>query len=174
MNIKSILLLFCIGGAGFICAQQVGLQLGNQAPEINLQDLKGNSITLQQYRGKIVLIDFWASWCAPCRKANKKLVHLYREYHSKLFGAANGFEIYSVSLDHKKESWTFAISDDDMYWPAHVSDLKGWDNEAAQRYHIDAIPYNILINEKGIIIAKNLSEMELMLKLKDLSEQSTN
>lgn len=155
-------------------AQHVGLQLGNIAPEINLPNPEGTSISLQHLRGNIVLIDFWASWCAPCRAANKKLVPLYRQYHLKTFGKAKSFEVYSVSLDHKKESWKFAISDDAMYWPSHVSDLKGWDNTAAQRYQIDAIPYNILLDENGIIIGKNLSEMELMLKLKDLSEQPDN
>ena len=155
-------------------AQITGLQLGNKAPEIAMQNPEGVLLNLKEWQGKLVLIDFWASWCAPCRKSNKKLAALYRQYMNKPIGKAQGFEIFSISLDHQINAWKYAISNDELIWKGHVSDLKGWENEAAKRYQIEAIPFNILIDEKGIIIGKNLSEMELMLLLKERQEQSAN
>jgi thiol-disulfide isomerase/thioredoxin len=135
---------------------QVGLEIGNRAPELIGQSPLGKTYTLSELRGKMVLIDFWASWCMPCRIENPNLVKIYRTYKDSKFTGGDGFTIYSVSLDFKKELWTDAIQKDGLAWETHVSDLKGWDAGPAVAYQIMAIPSNFLIDGNGIIIAKNL------------------
>jgi thiol-disulfide isomerase/thioredoxin len=134
----------------------VGLQIGNRAPDLAFQSPDGKIIALSELKGKMVLIDFWASWCMPCRVENPNLVSVYNAYKDKKFTGGNGFTIYSVSLDKTKEAWTEAIAKDGLTWNSHVSDLKGWDAEPASIYHIESIPANFLINGNGIIIAMNL------------------
>lgn len=143
----------------------VGLNLGNQAPEINLKDPYGNEISLSSLRGKVILIDFWASWCGPCRRENPAVVEAYNNFKDRKFKNGNGFSVYSVSLDSNPEAWKKAIEKDGLAWPSHVSDLTGWNNEAAGRYQVTTIPTNFLINEKGIIIAKDLRGEELISSL---------
>ena len=133
-----------------------GLNLGNKAPEIMLPSPKGNVITLSSLKGKLVLIDFWASWCGPCRAENPTVVEAYHKYHEKTFINGNGFEILSVSLDQNEIAWAKAIEKDQLIWPYHVSDLQGWNNAAALKYGIVSIPTNVLVDANGIIIAKNL------------------
>lgn len=138
-----------------------GLNLGNKAPEIMQASPKGNVITLSSFKGKMVLVDFWASWCGPCRAENPAVVAAYNKYHNLNFKIGNGFEILSVSLDQNAIAWEKAIEKDQLVWPYHVSDLQGWSNAAALRYGVNSIPTNVLVNGEGIIIAKNLRGSDL-------------
>ena len=127
---------------------------GQEAPEINLPSPVGKEIALSSFRGKIVLVDFWASWCGPCRKDMPNIVNIYKKYKDK------GFEIYGVSLDQDKSHWVEAIAKDGITWP-QVSDLKYWDSEPAKMYGVQGIPFTVLLNKEGKIIAKGLRGAEL-------------
>jgi thiol-disulfide isomerase/thioredoxin len=148
--------------------QNVGLEVGNTAPEISLPDPSGKVIKLSDLRGNVVFLDFWASWCLPCRKENPRIRKIYEKYNKSDFKTAKGFEVYSVSLDKNKTDWTTAINKDKLEWSAHVSELNHWQSSAAKTYHINAIPMNFLIDENGIIIAKGLNSKELEEKLETL------
>jgi peroxiredoxin len=134
---------------------------GNVAPELTLNTPDGNTISLSSLKGKIVLVDFWASWCKPCRQENPEVVKLYNKYKN------SGFEILGVSLDENKDKWVEAIKQDGLPWP-HVSDLKGWQSAAAQVYGIQSIPFTLLVDKEGKIIDKNLRGILLENKLKTL------
>lgn len=138
--------------------------IGAQAPVFTANDTIGNPIRLEDYRGKYVLLDFWASWCMPCREENPVVVKAYHEYKSK------NFEILSVSLDEsgKRDAWIKAIHADSLDWKGHVSDLKGWNNGVAQLYSVRSIPQNFLIDPQGKIIAVNMRGKALVEKLKEL------
>jgi len=137
--------------------------VGAIAPEFTQNDPDGNPIKLSSYRGKYLLVDFWASWCGPCREENPNVVKAYARYHDK------GFEILGVSLDNEKgrENWLKAIEKDGLTWP-QVSDLKYWNNEVVQLYAIKSIPQNVLLDPTGKIIAKNLRAEALEKKLAEL------
>lgn len=135
--------------------------IGAQAPEIALPGLSGDTIVLSSFKGKYILLDFWASWCRPCRVENPVLVKNYKKYHDK------GFEIFQVSLDKTKSAWEKAILSDSLNW-IHVSDLKYWDSAAARLYNIQGIPANFLLDKNGKIIAKNLRGDALEAKLSEL------
>lgn len=134
----------------------VGLNVGNIAPEISMKDPNDSVITLSSLRGQMVLIDFWASWCGPCRHENPTVVKAYKKYKEEVFVNGNGFTVYSVSLDRDKNAWKAAIAKDSLNWPYHVSDLMFWNNAAAQQYQVFSIPSNFLIDGNGVIVAKNL------------------
>lgn len=150
---------------------KVGLEIGNRAPELAFSSPDGKIIALSEFRGKLVLIDFWAAWCMPCRIENPNLVYVYKNYKDKKFKKGDGFTVYSVSLDLKKDAWTEAIKSDGLIWEAHVSDLLGWKSVPAAQYQVISIPSNFLIDGDGIIIAKNLRAEALATMIKSLLEE---
>lgn len=135
--------------------------VGGEAPDFTMKQVDGTDLTLSDLRGKVVLVDFWASWCGPCRKANPEVVRIYNQYKDK------GFDVLGVSLDRTKGAWEKAIEVDKLTWH-HVSDLKGWKNAAAQLYSVRSIPQTILLDAQGNIIARNLKGAALEAKLKEL------
>ena len=135
--------------------------IGQIAPNFTITTPEGESISLYGIKGKVKLIDFWASWCGPCRGENPHVVEIYKEYHPK------GLEIFGVSLDNNKEAWVKAIADDGLVWK-HGSDLKGWQSAPAQLYSVSGIPHTVLLDENNKIIAKNLRGDELKQKIAEL------
>ena len=144
-----------------VVERMLSTNVGQFAPEISLPTPNGKEIALSSLKGKLVLIDFWASWCGPCRKEMPNVVKIYSKFKNK------GFEIYGVSLDQDKEKWMEAITKDGINWP-QVSDLKYWDNVAARIYNVQGIPYTVLIDKDGKIIAKNLRGQELEKKIAEV------
>lgn len=135
--------------------------IGSEIADFAETDTAGNRVKISSFRGKYVLIDFWASWCRPCRMENPNVVAAFNRYHQK------NFTVLGVSLDQAKEAWLNAIKIDGLTW-THISDLKGWNNEVAAQFKITSIPQNILIDPKGVIIAKNLRGDDLNKKLEQL------
>ena len=138
-----------------------GATVGYPAINFTLPDINGKNVSLSSYKGKYVLVDFWASWCGPCRGENPAVVAAYQKYKDK------GFDILGVSLDQNKDKWKQAIEKDKLTW-VHVSDLKGWQCEVAQKYGVTSIPFNVLLDKDGKIIAKALRGPALEAKLEEI------
>jgi peroxiredoxin len=138
-----------------------GDMVGKEAPDFELPDVNGKMMSLKSLRGKFVLVDFWASWCKPCRNENPNVVSAYQQFKDK------NFTILGVSLDKEKEGWVKAIADDQLTW-SHVSDLKFWDSKVVPLYGIEGIPFNVLLDPEGKVIAKDLRGSELHAKLNEV------
>jgi peroxiredoxin len=146
---------------GYMQQQKSALKLGQPAPDFTLPDQDGKMISLSSLKGKYVLVDFWASWCGPCRQENPNVVAAYKQYSNK------NFTILGVSLDKAKEPWLKAIKDDQLTW-THVSDLKYWESIVVPMYNIQGIPFNVLLDPQGNIVATNLRGSSLQAKLSEI------
>ncbi|KPE50882.1 TlpA family protein disulfide reductase [Chryseobacterium indologenes] len=149
-----LLLMIC---TGYISAQNT-IETGKKAPEITLTRPDGSSFSLSSLKNRLVLIDFWATWCAPCMDEQPELKVLYEQFSDQV--KDKKFEIVGVSLDRNKESWGKAIQRFNINW-IQVSDLKFWKSPVAKSYEVDELPFNVIINGEGTIIAKNLHGKEL-------------
>lgn len=145
--------------------KEKNVEVGKIAPDFTMNDAEGNPVKLSDIykKHKFLLIDFWASWCGPCRAENPSVVKTYKKFNKK------GFSVFGVSLDNNKEKWLEAIEKDKLTWD-HVSDLKGWQNEASQLYAVRGIPANFLVDNTGKILAKGLRGEALLKKLEELTK----
>jgi thiol-disulfide isomerase/thioredoxin len=141
--------------------KESSLAIGSLAPDFTLPTPDGKPLALSSFKGKVVLIDFWASWCGPCRKENPNVVAMYKKYHAK------GFEIFGVSLDDNKDKWMKAVEADGLVWN-HVSDLRAWENAAAKLYGVTQIPFALLLDKQGKIVGKDLRGKELDAKIAEM------
>lgn len=145
-----------------ITISSYAVEIGTIAPEIIMKDNKGRDVSLSSLKGKIVLVDFWASWCKPCREANPILTDAYLKYSHK------GFEIVSVSLDEDKVQWLNAIDEDKLPWENQISDLKGWNSKVVKDYNIEALPTSFLLDREGKIVVVDPYAEDLEIELKSI------
>ena len=156
---KKIFLFSIILAGSLLCRAQ--LKIGDAGPEVSLPDAMDSMINLSSLNGKVVLIDFWASWCAPCRAVNPYIQKLYKKYK------ANGFEVFAVSLDVKKEAWLKAVKKDKLTYTL-VIDNTGWNSKVAESFFVDQLPTNFLLDKTGKIVAINIEGKELFDKVKEM------
>lgn len=148
---------------------QVQLQIGKEVPDLEGNMPNGETMKLSDLRGQIVLIDFWASWCGPCRATMPPVVQAYNNYKDSEFEGGKGFAVFSVSLDQNMTAWKRGIENLGQVWPHHISDLRGWRSMHAAKYGVNAIPAAFLIDGEGRLIAKNIHPMQLNNTLQNLS-----
>lgn len=176
MRVNILLILFVFLTVGCISTSYSNantslatLKVGDKAPDFSITDPEGKTINLHSLKGKVIFLDFWASWCQPCRMANIEIVPLYHKYNP------HGFEIFSVSLDDKKEHWLNAIKNDKLTWPYHGSELKGFEqSRIAELYGVEGLPSTFLIDENGVIIDKNFDDYDLEVKLHNIFFEQVN
>jgi peroxiredoxin len=159
--LKTYFLISCMAVIAVSAKSQTIPNITDSRLDFSLPDIKGDSLRLSSMKGKVFLLDFWASWCGPCRYSNKNLVKLYSKYKDK------GFEILGVSLDDSKNAWKKAVNKDKITW-LQIIDSRGWDARSAAKWQVDAIPASFLIDKSGNVVAINAEKQELENKIREL------
>lgn len=156
-NNQLLLLLLLLLPLLHACYPKSSLKKGTEAPAFALPNVQGDTVSLSDFKGNIVLIDFWASWCGPCRKNNPRLMDIYDTYSNATLEGANGFTMISISLDTDKDKWKTAIDTDALYGPVHLSNLKGGKAQVAKDYDVEMIPASFLVGPEGKLIAVDIT-----------------